>query len=242
MTLLKKFICTAALATLSLSAHAIPASYGTATHSTPNWQTLEDPLNGDDFGVSWSVDGGTTWGREDLFVGQSVQFRFNMHKRNVGTHYADLLGAWFDWGQDGVFDHDADQIVYHEHVLATSKGVVNTEHEQALGSYRTPDTPNIEVFSASFDLTADHVGENWLRAQVTCTHSVTKKDGISNHWDAQWDSYYIRNYQNLFQPTGHYYQGETEEWMITVSHVSEPGSIALLGLGLLGLAAARRRT
>ena len=218
----------------SVESQAIPSSYGTATHDTTNWQELEDTVNGDTYGVSWSVDNGTTWGRDTLFVGQTVQFKFNMHKDNVGTHYADHLGAWLDWGQDGVFD-TSDQIAYGEHKISTQKNTVNSAVESSLGSWKTPDTPNITFLSNDFHLTNAHAGETWLRAFVTCSHS------ISGGWDDQWHSNYTNNYQTLMGPTGHYYQGETEEWKITIAQVSEPSSLLLLGLGLAGVAATRKR-
>lgn len=225
----------------STAAHAIPSSYGSATHNSPHWQTLADPANNDNYGVTWSVDNGLTWGRDDVTVGQTLQFRFNMFKPNVGTHYADHVAAWVDWGQDGAFDHTADQIVYGEHVIATAKGQVNTAVESALGTWRTPDTPNITFYSSAFAVDDSHVGDLWLRAQVTCSHSLTKAAGVRNHWDAQWHPNYTGDYQNLFGPTGHYYQGETEEWKITVTSVPEPSTIALLALGMLGLVVTRKR-
>ncbi|MCP4268328.1 MAG: hypothetical protein GY777_22595 [Candidatus Brocadiaceae bacterium] len=78
------FLCLLPLIFWSVNAFAIPVSYGVATHNTTNWQELDDTLNGaDTYGTTWSTDGGSTWGREDLYVGQTIQFKFDLHKQNA---------------------------------------------------------------------------------------------------------------------------------------------------------------
>lgn len=216
------------------SSFALPISYGTATHETTAWQELATYTGGvktDDFGTFWSVDGGLTWGREELFVGQTVQFKFNVHKQNVGTHYADFLKAWIDFDQDGVFD-EADTVAYTERALTVTES-------GNIGSWKTPKVPNFSVFSSAILLTKDFVGELMLRARVVCSESLVHSIGGS--WDDQWNPVYKSQYETIFSPTGNYRQGEVEEWVLKVSDVPESSAVLLLGLAMFGLRVASKR-
>lgn len=196
-----------------------PSSYGAASHSTTKWQELNDINNvSDSFGVSWSVDGGTTWGHNNLQVGQTVQFKFNLHKKNVGTHESDHLKAWLDWNQNGVFDAN-EVLAYGEHnLLPAEQGNLGTNNT-------SPNVPDFSFISAEHKVTDSFVGYLWLRARVTCSESLV---GWNNQWKGE-------DYNSAFKAIGHLGQGEMEEWRISVQPVPVPAAVWLFGSGLVGM-------
>ncbi len=213
---------------------ALPISYGSATHQTQAWQqlaTYDGENEIDQLGTFWSTDGGTTWGRQELFVGQSVQFKFNVHKNNVGTHYADFLKAWLDLNQDGQFD-EADSIAYSERPLLITE-------EGNIGSWNKPNVANFSVLTDAILLTEEFIGELALRVRVVCSESLVASVGGS--WGDQWNPAYQSQYESIFKPTGDYHQGEVEEWILKVSEVPESSALILMGLVLFGLGAGAAR-
>jgi hypothetical protein len=228
-------IGSAVMATIwASSSYAIPFSYGEATHDTTEWQELATGPDKHDYGISWTLDGGSTWGQTlDLYVGQTVQFKLNLQDNDIGTHYGNLAKAWVDWEQDGFFD-STDSVAYGLNVLRPYKDAPAAS------------PANHEYISAIYTLTNDNVGDDlWVRALATCSESVVSRDGGSHvagvsDWDAQWTLDYINNYESRLVSTGHYAQGETEEFKLSVHAVPEPSTMLLLGLGIAGLVVRRR--
>ena len=202
--------------------HALPSSYGSATHSTRNWQELATPTSST--GVFWSINGGA-WGQDvQLIIGDTIQFQVNMHKRNVGTHHADHVKTWVDWGQDGWFD-EVDAVVSDRQILPALQG----------SSLKpAPGEADFSFLSGLYAITKDMVGDLYLRARVVCSSSLNKAAGHRRAHNAPAD--------NIdFMPVGHLYQGEVEEWALNVA-TPIPPSFLLLGSGLLGLVAVRRKS
>jgi|LGVF01.1.fsa_nt_gb hypothetical protein len=197
--------------------------YTAARHSTPQWQRLgmewdaessQKTVDTSDDGVFWSLDGGTNWGHDTVTVGQAVQFRFNMYKEDWGRHIADYLKVWIDWNQDADFS-DTDEQVFQDAWYFTSEDGYE---------YGDGDAEISKSFFTTITIPEEALlGDIWLRARVTCSESAGG---------------YIDN----LTATGDFWQGEVEDWKLTVAPVPEPSTMLLFGLGLGGVCWIRRRT
>lgn len=200
--------------------------YAQASNATPDWQRLG--INWDaepsqklqdtsDDGVFWSVNGGA-FGHDAITVGDDVEFKFVMYKREWGRHEFDFLKVWVDWNQNGTFD---DGVLYQDKwAFKTDPGdlgqtpTTNYAYGDGLAQiYKT--------FSFTINDIAVNPGDYWLRARVVCNPDAGSLDS--------------------FAPTKNYWQGETEDWEFTVKSVPEPGTMLLLGLGLIGLAGTKKK-
>lgn len=220
--------------------------YGDASHKSPEWQRLGANVNSEsgtkavDDGVSWSTDGGSTFGHGDIYQGDTLTIRFDFRRAAYGRHSSDTLAAWIDWNQDMSFDNVGEEIV-HDVWLKNSVEHGNTVYADNLwrdyvnthGVAPNPTATLQKFVDVTLNIAADALtGDFWLRARVACNTSQHNKDPYN------------------LSPYGYSSQGEAEDYLLTILESPEGNIITVVPspaaagaglLGVLGLIGRRRR-
>jgi hypothetical protein len=194
-------------------------------NDAPYWQDISN--------IEWSTNNGATWGKSDLTVGQSVEFKLTMHKNEDGNHYADLIKAWIDLDGDQKFQA-SETLLFGSHVVNPTY----VKHDDKVVNQ------SFDFISGPVNLTSAMVGDHFLLARVTCSDSLlTTALGASYSWGDQWKSTYIAQFGSYFSPTAYYWQGESELVKLTVNghNVPEPGTLALFAVAMLGMGLRRKQ-
>jgi hypothetical protein len=255
-------LSTAAFAFLSTAAFASPFGYGDSSNApapydaawtaSGDWQRLGAGYGVDD-GVSWSVDGGITFGHDPVTMGQWVAFKFDVLSHNIGGHVFDPLRAWVDWNGDQRWSED-EMIISTQYDKATDDPYwvkATPEDPHAATPYNGRQWLNGSAddwiktsFIASVRISeALRLSETWLRARVTCDASVGGTDWYG-YSDGYWGWHARAGDIELMGPTGYLHQGEAEDYLLRILPavtVPEPSTLLLLFLGLLAVVGIRRK-
>ncbi|MBD1390872.1 hypothetical protein IC617_15675 [Neiella sp. HB171785] len=251
---------------ISCSSKSINLDYGNASgyaqacHETPTWQRLGSSwdseaanTNGDatdSDGVKWRIkqsDG--SWSdysnTATLEQGDTVEFQFSFTRSTTGyAHNYDQLKAWVDWDQDFKFEgrkkgelltkvtwdknRDSEGNIDGGGDPNRSLGWIDSTNHSLGYVKNSADTHGFFYQTITIPMDA-MIGDTWMRVRVACSESIVNNGG------------------GVLRPKGYLYQGEVEDYLLTIAKkttitkVSEPSAIALMMAGFLLMVARARK-
>ncbi len=202
----------------------------------PRWQMLGNSWGVAD-GVSWTVldasNNPGTYGHDVINVGDTVRFKFVMHKTLWGTHRFDAIRAWIDWDGNG-FDITADEIIRDTYEFNPNYAYSDDPY-----AWFWDGSKPVSLYYANedkeftTDVTFTEAGYFDLIARVICSRDLGAEDypGAPTDWNR------LTPWPNL--GLGDWGQGEFEKYTVRV--VPIPPALLLFGSGLMFTGFFRRR-